>query len=96
MFCHGFCHGFGRPSRPSRELRDYIAEMRAAAVKNGIPLDDAPLGAWLAWVESYADRIDPMLPAPAVPADPEPQRLYGYSVPESPWWKAPTRTEELP
>ena len=64
--------------RKSVVIREYVQAMRTAAEAAGLLAGDTPIARWLSWAEEYADRIDPLLPAPTVPVDPEPHRFQGY------------------
>ena len=62
--------------RRSVIIREYAAALRRAA-ECVEPLDEgADLSQWLAWVESYANRLDPMSGTPGVPTDPQPYAWY--------------------
>lgn len=60
--------------RRSEIVRQYAEAMRHAANAASLLGEGTPMAAWLRWVDAYADRLDPRLPAPTVPADPEPYR----------------------
>jgi hypothetical protein len=64
--------------RRSRLVRAYVAELRGAAETAGTLEVGSQLAEWLAWAESYADRVDPLLPEPVVPEDPGPPNRFGY------------------
>jgi hypothetical protein len=65
--------------RDARDIREYVAEARAALASNPELPADAPIVQWLAWAEGYADRIDPLAPEPSVPKDPGPPHpSYGW------------------
>ena len=64
--------------RKASMVREYAAAMRASAEATGLLAEGAPLTVWLAWVEAFADRVDPTAGTPAVPADPQPYAGYGY------------------
>lgn len=76
--------------RKASVVREYAAAMRRAAEAAGLLADGTPMAAWLAWVEAYADRIDPAAGAPSVPADPEPHAWasqgYTSSSEQRPLW----------
>jgi len=59
----------------ARLFREYLADVRRAA--DNVELS-ADLTQWLAWVEDYADRIDPLKPSPQVP-EPEPPERSEYT-----------------
>jgi hypothetical protein len=65
--------------RDAREIRQYVADARAALNGEKESPDDAPIRQWLAWAEDYAARIDPASEEPIVPRDPGPPRAsYGW------------------
>jgi len=64
--------------RRARLVREYVAEVRTAAEKAGTLEPGSALAEWLAWAEGYANRIDPLLPTPSVPRDPETRPQTGY------------------
>lgn len=64
--------------RKASVVREYAAAIRASADATGLLADGAPMTAWLAWVEAYADHLDPTTGTPAVPADPQPHTYAGY------------------
>jgi hypothetical protein len=67
---------FGAWSR-ARQVRDYLAGVKAAAEHQGAGIDPASrLAAWLRWGEAYADGIDPLSAPHELPG---PQR--GWSQP---------------
>jgi hypothetical protein len=55
----------------AREVREYVDAVRTAMGANAEMPED--LSSWLQWAEGYADRIDPLLPTPSVPEDPNPK-----------------------
>jgi hypothetical protein len=61
--------------RTARDVREYVEAARAMTGSN-CPVSPE-LTAWLQWAELYADRIDPLLPAPSVPEDPKPKTGSG-------------------
>jgi len=61
--------------RDARLFREYVADVQRAA--DNVELS-AELSRWLAWVEAYADRIDPLKPSPQVP-EPEPPERSEYA-----------------
>jgi hypothetical protein len=67
--------------RKARAVRNYVANMRAAAAaaEAAGASPDESLAAWLTWAEGYADWLDPTVD-PVVPDDPEPNADY-----RSPW-----------
>lgn len=64
--------------RKSQAIRQYAAAMRAAAAAANLLEEDSDLSKWLRWVESYADRLDPIGSEPTVPRDPAPPSRYRY------------------
>lgn len=65
--------------RDARDIRQYVAEARAALSRGAELPADAPILLWLAWAEGYADCIDPLSPEPRVPKDPSPPHpSYGW------------------
>lgn len=64
--------------RKAAVVREYAAAMRRSAEAAGLLAEDTPMAAWLAWVEAYADCIDPAAGTPSVPADPQPHAWAGY------------------
>lgn len=64
--------------RKARAVREYAAAMRRSAEAAGPLAEGTPLATWLAWVEAYADSIDPVVGTPEVPADPQPHSWSGY------------------
>jgi hypothetical protein len=61
----------------AQKVRAYAAELTAV----GEAGHDRGLLEWIAWLEAYADRIDPLLPhpvAPAEPPEPGPEDLRPY------------------
>jgi hypothetical protein len=66
--------------RNARDIRQYVAEARAALARPNDVAPDAPMVSWLAWCENYAARVDPFIPQPAVPKDPGPPHssMYGW------------------
>ena len=64
----------------SRLYREYVSAVRQATQAEHILEDGSPLAEWLAWVEAYADRVDPLLPQPDVPTDPRPTDRF------NPFW----------
>ena len=67
--------------RKSTAIREYFAEMRAAAEAANL-VEPSPLRDWLAWAEHYADAIDPRQTL-RVPEDvkPRPSWSPGYGTP---------------
>jgi hypothetical protein len=67
--------------RKARAVRDYVSQMRAAAMKAEVAgaSPDERLKEWLAWAETYADYLDPTKDI-TVPDDPDPHAEY-----RSPW-----------
>jgi len=63
----------------ARLIREYATELRKSGRVSGRPESDSALESWLEWVDSYADRMDPLLATPAVPDDPGRPDRYGYS-----------------
>ncbi len=59
-------------------VREFVAEAHRAVEAAGILQPGSPLDEWLSWARSYADRVDPLLPQPAVPEDPGPPSRFGY------------------
>ncbi len=59
-------------------VREFAAEVQRAAEAAGVLEPGSPLGEWLSWARSYADRVDPLLPQPTVPEDPGPPSRFGY------------------
>jgi hypothetical protein len=55
----------------AREVRDYVEAVRTALGPNAEMPEK--LSTWLQWAEDYADGIDPLLPTPSVPEDPNPK-----------------------
>lgn len=55
----------------AREVREYVDAVREIIGSNATMPDD--LASWLQWAEGYADQIDPLLPTPSVPKDPNPK-----------------------
>lgn len=70
--------------RRARLIREYVGEVRAAAERAGNFEAGSPLAEWLMWAEGYANRIDPLLPDPSIPQDPEPRGHGGYGWSYSP------------
>ena len=64
--------------RTASTIRQYATAMRHSAAAAGLVDEGAPMTTYLAWVEAYADDIDPAVGTPAVPADPKPQGWSGY------------------
>ena len=65
--------------RDARDVRQYVADARAALNRPGEVPPDAPILEWLVWAERYAERIDPLSPEPEVPSDPGPPHpSYGW------------------
>lgn len=64
--------------RKATIVREYAAAMRKSAEAAGQLGDGAPMTAWLAWVDEYADRIDPTTGTPSVPSDPQPNTWARY------------------
>lgn len=60
----------------AREVRSYLLDVRRSLVEE--PAMSNALTEWLKWAEAFADRIDPLLPAPSVPVDPEPRQRSRY------------------
>lgn len=69
--------------RKASAIREYAAAMRRSTEAAGLLAEDSPMAAWLAWVDAYADRLDPTTGTPAIPADPQPYAGYGYASPSS-------------
>lgn len=63
----------------ARHLRGYIDAVRQAAGGNERLAEDSELDAWIKWAERHADEIDPLLPSPKVPKDPEANKRSPYS-----------------
>jgi hypothetical protein len=55
----------------ARWAREYIAQLREN-LDTHPDADTSEMQNWFAWVEEYAKRIDPFLPHPKVPKDPNP------------------------
>ena len=68
--------------RKASTVREYAAAMRKTADAAGLLLEDTPMTTWLAWVDAYADHIDPKTGTPSVPADPQPHTHTGYGLRE--------------
>lgn len=66
--------------RKSAVVREYAAAMRKAAEAAGLLGQGTPMSIWLAWVDEYADYIDPTKPTPAIPEDPNPHQWPPYST----------------
>lgn len=69
-------------------VRDYAVALRRAAEAALLLGDGSDFIWWVEWVEAYAERIDPLLPAPKIPNDPDPYAHYrGTSNQETemPW-----------
>jgi hypothetical protein len=65
--------------RDARDIRQYVADARAALDKPDDTRDDTQVLTWLAWAEGHAAKIDPLLPHPTVPKDPgAPHPTYGF------------------
>jgi hypothetical protein len=65
--------------RDACDIRQYVADARAALNKPDDTRDDTQVLAWLAWAEGHAAKIDPLLPHPTVPKDPGPPHpTYGF------------------
>lgn len=67
--------------RKAALVREYAAAMRRSADAAGLLAGDSSMAGWLAWVDAYADHIDPTTGTPSVPADPQPYAGYGYGSP---------------
>jgi len=57
-------------------VREYAAALRSAAEAASLLEEGSDMAWWVEWVESYAERIDPLLPAPKIPKDPDPYAYY--------------------
>lgn len=57
-------------------VREYAAALRIAAEAASLLGEGSDFAWWLEWVESYAERIDPLLPKPEIPNDPDPYAYY--------------------
>lgn len=66
--------------RKSVVVREYAAAMRQSAEAAGMLGEGTPMSAWLAWVDGYAEQIDPTRPAPVIPADPNPHQWPPYAT----------------
>lgn len=64
--------------RKATTAREYAAAMRRSAEAAGLLEEGAPMAAWLAWVDAYADRVDPTAGTPSTPADPQPHSWPPY------------------
>lgn len=62
--------------RTSRDVRVFVLEVRQSLTQQG-EVSEA-MTQWLEWADDFADRIDPLLPAPSVPIDPEPPERSRY------------------
>lgn len=74
--------------RKANVVRQYAAAMRQSAEVAGLLDEESPMAAWLAWVDAYADRIDPTNGTPSTPADPQPHawQSAGLSSSARPIW----------
>lgn len=64
--------------RRTRVIREYITEVRASAERAGNLEAGSALAEWFLWAEGYVNRIDPLVPSPLVPQDPEPRGHTGW------------------
>lgn len=62
--------------RRAANVREYAAALRKAAEAASLMGEESEFAWWVEWVESYAERIDPLLPAPKLPHDPDPYAYY--------------------
>jgi hypothetical protein len=60
----------------ARNVRSYLMQVRESlAHQTDVSLE---MREWLRWAEEFADRIDPLLPEPSIPVDPEPPQRSRY------------------
>lgn len=62
----------------ARNVRSYLRQVRESLEHQ--PEISLEMREWLEWAEEFADRIDPLLPQPSIPEDPEPptRSRYGW------------------
>jgi hypothetical protein len=60
----------------ARNVRSYLMQVRESLEhQTDVSLE---MREWLKWAEEFADRIDPLLPEPSIPVDPEPPQRSRY------------------
>lgn len=73
--------------RRAHNVREYAVALRAAAEAASMMGEESEFAWWVEWVEEYAERIDPLAPAPKPPRDPDPYSYYrSGSNPEEVLW----------
>jgi hypothetical protein len=58
----------------ARSIRTYVEAVRSAIATIPPESQDHELIEWLDWASAYADRVDPLIPTPRIPEDPDPPK----------------------
>ena len=73
--------------RRAHNVREYAVALRKAAEAASMMGEESEFAWWVEWVEEYAERIDPLAPAPKPPKDSDPYSYYrSGSTPEEVLW----------